>query len=144
MIRAIETTDAAAVWDIFVRSLGYDTTPEMVAARIEALAEDPRCISLVAADDATGQVVGFVHALRYDTLHNAGGWDVISLAVAPESQGAGVGSALLQAVETQAAACGDTFVRLNSRVERTAAHGFYEHRGYLCPKQQKYFVKRLA
>ena len=54
-----------------------------------ALAGSEHCISLVWQDDQTGQVCGFIHALRYDTLHNEGGWDVVSLAVAPELQGRG-------------------------------------------------------
>ena len=78
------------------------------------------------------------------TLHNEGGWDVVSLAVAPELQGRGIGKQLLAAVEERVRADSGTFVRLNSRVERTDAHGFYEHLGYTCDKLQKRFIKRLG
>jgi ribosomal protein S18 acetylase RimI-like enzyme len=38
---------------------------------------------------------------------------------------------------------GATYVRLNSRVERTSAHAFYERQGYVSDKQQKRFIKAL-
>ena len=144
MIRTPKPQDARALWEIFTESLGYACTQEVVRRRIVALSESEHCISLVWQDDQTGQVGGFIHALRYDTLHNEGGWDVVSLAVAPKLQGQGVGRQLLAAVEERVRADGGTFVRLNSRVERTDAHGFYEHLGYTCDKLQKRFIKQLG
>jgi ribosomal protein S18 acetylase RimI-like enzyme len=38
---------------------------------------------------------------------------------------------------------GGSYIKLNSRVERTEAHGFYEHIGYTHKKTQKYFYKKL-
>ena len=116
----------------------------MIFRRIEALADDPRCLSLVWEDDETGVVGGFIHALRYDTLHNEGGWDVVTLAVTPALQGRGVGRQLLCELERRVQQLGGTFVRLNSRVERTEAHGFYEHLGYEGDKVQRHFIKRLV
>ena len=144
MIRNIEPADAAAVWEVITRSLGYSCEEDVVSRRIGELAGDPRCITLVWEDEAAGRACGFIHALRYDTLHSEGGWDVISLAVVPERQGSGVGRALLAALEAEVRARGGSYVRLNSRVERTEAHGFYEHLGYDCDKLQKRFIKRLA
>lgn len=142
MIRDVRPADAHDVWAIITQSLGYTSGEAVVRRRISYLAEDQRCISLV-HEDADGRVTGFIHALRYDTLHNEGGWDVISLAVLPAYQGEGVGKRLLGALEERVAACGGSFVRLNSRVERVDAHGFYEHVGYECDKLQKHFVKHL-
>jgi len=62
----------------------------------------------------------------------------------PRAQGNGIGRALLAAVEGLARDGGGAFVRLNSRVERVQAHGFYEHLGYDCDKVQKRFIKRFA
>ena len=144
MIRPAEPRDAHAVHEAITTALGYTCTPEMVFERIAALAHDPHCVSLVWEDNTTGEVGGFLHALRYDTLHNVGGWDVVSLAVLPRLQGQGVGRALLCALEAQVVQQGGSFVRLNSRVERTEAHGFYEHLGYTCDKLQKRFVKHVG
>lgn len=143
MIRKMESADAPAVWQIITRSLGYDCSLETVEQRIRALADDAHYLSLVMVNDDRGQVEGFLHACRYETLHRQGGWDVISLAVIPEAQGSGVGTELLAHFEEETKRLGGTYVRLNSRVERTAAHAFYEHRGYTCDKTQKRFIKLL-
>ena len=143
MIRTPTPQDASALWEIFIESLGYACTEDVIRRQIDALAGSGHCISLVWQDDESGRVGAFIHALRYDTLHNAGGWDVVSLAVAPDLQGQGIGKQLLEALEARVRAGAGTFVRLNSRVERTDAHGFYEHLGYTCDKLQKRFIKRL-
>ena len=144
MIRAITAQDAPSVHAIITQSLGYDCELSVVERRIVALSADERCISLVHEDEETGEVDGFIHALRYDTLHSEGGWDVISLAVAPQAQGRGVGRRLLAACEQEVLRRGGSYVRLNSRVARTKAHGFYEHVGYVCDKLQKRFIRKLG
>ena len=144
MIRAAVPTDASGVWEAITQALGYTCELSTVERRITTLADDPHCISLVYEDDASGQVVSFIHALRYDTLHSEGGWDVVSLAVVPAWQGRGIGRQLLGALEERILADGGSYVRLNSRMERTDAHGFYEHLGYDCDKTQKRFIKRLT
>lgn len=143
MIRKMEAADATAVWQIITRSLGYDCSLETVGRRIGTLAADTHYLSLVWVNEGSQEVEGFLHACRYETLHRPGGWDVISLAVLPEAQGSGVGTELLAHFEDEARRLGGTYVRLNSRVERTAAHAFYEHRGYLCDKTQKRFIKQF-
>lgn len=144
MIRRTVPDDATEVWEIITKSLVYTCDVAVVRRRIVELAGSPHCISLVWEDDTAHRVGGFIHALRYDTLHSEGGWDVVSLAVAPDMQGNGVGRQLLEALETLVCEQGGAYVRLNSRVERTEAHGFYEHVGYTCDKLQKRFIKRLA
>ena len=135
--------DAPYVHQAIVQALGYTCAQSVVERRIEELQDARGCISLVGKDDASGEVCGFIHALRYDTLHSEGGWDVVSLAVVPSWQGRGVGRQLLEALEAEVRTRGGTYVRLNSRVERTDAHGFYEHVGYTCDKLQKRFIRRL-
>ena len=142
MIREIAENDAGDVCAIIRASLGYACEPRVVRERIASLAGDGHCISLV--DEEEGEVRGFIHALRYDTLHRFGGWDVVSLAVAPAWQSSGVGSALLSALEREVARRGGSYVRLNSRMEREEAHRFYERRGYACDKVQKRFIKELS
>jgi len=144
MIRRMNGADADAVWEIFVTSLGYSCTADVVRRRIADLEQDAHHVMLVWEDEATGSVDGFIHAERYETLHDEGGWNVIALAVMPRAQGNGIGRALLAAVEGLARDGGGAFVRLNSRVERVQAHGFYEHLGYDCDKVQKRFIKRFA
>lgn len=144
MIRFASVDDAQAIQQIVVDSLRYEyCTVDVVRRRIAELSGDDRCVSLVWADDKTGEVQGFIHALRFDTLHSEGGWDVVTLAVSPESQGQGIGRALLVRLEDEVREHGGRFVRLNSNVTRTEAHQFYEHVGYTCDKVQKHFVREL-
>ena len=145
MIRKVHVEDAEEITRILVESLGYTSTEAaVVRQRIAELADDERCLSLVWEDEATGQVAGLLHALRYDTLHSVGGWDVIALGVLPVWQGRGVGRQLLEACEDHVRQAGGRFIRLNSSLQRTEAHAFYEHLGYTSRKTQKHFSKSLA
>ena len=143
MIREMRIEDAAAIHGIFTEALGYSTSVAVIAGRIEEFARDERTLSLVWTDDDGVPPAGFVHAMRYETLQAQGGWDVISLAVAPARQAQGIGRELLLEAERLLRERGATYIRLNSRMERTRAHGFYEHLGYDCDKVQKRFIKRL-
>ena len=144
MIRDASVEDAQAIQRIVFESLRYeDCKVDVVRRRIQELSTTDRCISLVWEDDDTGEVRGFIHALRFDTLHSEGGWDVVTLAVAPQYQGHGIGRSLLERFEDVARTRGGRFVRLNSNVTRSDAHQFYEHVGYVCDKVQKHFVRTL-
>ena len=151
MIRFVSVEDAQAIQQIVVSSLRYEyCTVDVVRRRIAELSGDDRCVSLVWADDKTGEVQGFIHGLPPAVA--AGSWywgkrrhdaDYVTLAVAPESQGQGIGRALLERLEDEVRERGGRFVRLNSNVTRTEAHQFYEHIGYTCDKVQKHFVREL-
>lgn len=142
MIRQMRIEDAPYVSGIICESLGYDTDEATVRAQIDKLVSDDHYVSLV-WEDGEGTPVAFIHAVEYETLHRSGGWDVISLAVARRCQGTGIGSRLLRGFEELVRGRGATYVRLNSRVERTRAHAFYERQGYTSDKQQKRFIKAL-
>ena len=142
MIRPMQPKDASVVWEIFQTALKYDCTLDMVCQRIQSLAHDPEHVVWVLTDDADSPHA-FIHAQRYRTLHDEGGYNVIALAVMPDDQGKGLGRELLTAFERFAKEQGAAYLRLNSRVERKNAHAFYEHLGYTCDKVQKYFKKVL-
>lgn len=107
------------------------------------MAPDGHYYLAVFEDEATHQVLGFIQAEQYTLLYGERGWNIIALAADPQAQGRGVGKELLLSLEAHARQLGCTFVRLNSNVTRTGAHGFYEHLGYLCDKSQKRFIKQL-
>lgn len=144
MIREMRIEDAHAVWKILTRSLGYDCNEDVVERQVERLASIPYHLCLVWLDDAVGKVAAFIQASEYETLHNTGGWNVINLAVAPERQGQGIGRELLFALEDRVRIRGGKFIRLNSRIERTEAHAFYERVGYVSDKTQRHFSKQLV
>lgn len=144
MIRTIQPGDADAIKAITETSLGHPTSAALIHRRIAELAGDPAYYFAVYEDDATHQVLGFIQSQKYELLYGDRGWNIIALAVATHAQKQGIGKKLLNALEQHAQSSSASFVRLNSRADRTEAHGFYQHLGYRCDKTQLRFIKSLS
>ena len=84
-----------------------------------------------------------MHAQLYETIYSQTLLNVLGLAVAKEAEGRGIGKQLMTKLETEAKKCNLSAIRLNSGEQRTAAHQFYEHIGYVSDKKQKRFIKYL-
>lgn len=79
-----------------------------------------------------GQPVGMASGVPLEPhAHVAAGVEVISMWVAPEARGLGVGAALLAAVERWAVAAGASEVRLAVAVGNERAWRLYEQHGYV-------------
>lgn len=143
MIRKIRTEDARSIKDICESALGHETNVDLIKQRIRELSFNPAYYIAVFEDEKEHTVKGFIQAERYNLLYGENGWNIIALAVAPNVQKRGIGKQLLLSLETYAREKGDTFVRLNSRIDRAEAHAFYEHLGYECDKLQKRFIKYM-
>jgi GNAT superfamily N-acetyltransferase len=129
IVAAALPADAAEIRALVARTIGHSVTQDArlladtlanVNANIDLwLAQPHRCVHLVAR--VQGPIAGVV--LLKD------GWNLCSLFVAPESQGGGIGSALLEAA---CAACAGrspkSAVLLNAA---PGAIGFYERHGFL-------------
>lgn len=140
-IRPVRIYDAGAVARIAAEALGHETDAETVEERISELCSDPSCFIRVFVSDDDGEVRGFIQAEKYTPIYGDCGYNIIALAVLPEWQNRGVGSALVRALEEHAKRSGAGYVRVNSRMERKNAHSFYEYLGYECDKVQKRFIK---
>ncbi|MBQ9032030.1 MAG: GNAT family N-acetyltransferase [Parasporobacterium sp.] len=143
MIRNIQIEDAQDLEHICKKSLGYETTSELLKRRIEELSNNSNYRFLVYEDDIEHQVLGFIQAERYNLLYGGNGWNIIALAVLPAAQQNGIGKQLLAAMEDQAEKEGYTFIRLNCNTIRENAHMFYQSMGYSCDKIQKRFIKMI-
>lgn len=143
MIRKPIAKDAHSIASICQTSLGHDTSESLLSVKIASLCDKPEYFIMVYEDDETKEVKGFIQAQKYELLYGADGWNIIALAVSTQTQNQGIGKSLLNSLEQHAMALGDSFVRLNSRMDRLQAHGFYEHMGYCCDKDQKRFIKQL-
>lgn len=141
MIRKVEIQDAYKIKYICETSLGHHTSLESLKDRIKDLREKSYYYIYVYEDEMTHEVYGFIQAQRYDLLYGDNGWNIIALAVEQNMQNKGIGKKLLKSLEDYAVSLNDSFIRLNSRVERIDAHQFYEHLGYVCDKTQKRFIK---
>jgi GNAT superfamily N-acetyltransferase len=105
------------------RPAGWE--PERARTALFATLESPDSVVLVADDD--GAAVGFCTA--YMTLESVRFgrrcW-VEELAVHPDRRSEGIGSRLLADARRWAAERGATHLKLDSSVDRTDAHRFYE------------------
>ncbi len=69
--------------------------------------------------------------------------EIVGLVIDESTRGEGAGGHLLAAAERWATANGHTEMRVRSNVVRTAAHQFYQNRGYTIAKTSLLFSKPL-
>ena len=143
MLRDLKTTDVAAICEINKDALGYDFSPEETASQLAKLSQDPHHFLLGFEEPSSHDLLGYVHAEVYESLYSKQGFNILALAVLPQTQGKGIGKVLLHGLEQEAEKRGYKFIRLNSADHRIGAHTFYEKVGYTCDKMQKRFIKLI-
>ena len=143
MLRDLKTRDVAAICEINKEALGYAFSSEETASQLARLSKDPHHFLLGYEDDASHELLGYVHAEVYESLYSKAGFNILALAVLPQRQGKGIGKALLEGLEQETKRRGYEFIRLNSADHRLGAHAFYEKVGYTCDKVQKRFIKLI-
>ena len=141
MLRDLKVTDVASICEINKEALGYSFSPEETASQLARLSQDSHHFLLGYEDDASHELLGYVHAEVYESLYSKAGFNILALAVLPQAQGQGIGKSLLQGLEQEAKRRGYEFIRLNSADHRLDAHAFYEKVGYTCDKVQKRFIR---
>jgi GNAT superfamily N-acetyltransferase len=127
-IRDARDEDAGAV-AVLITQLGYATTAEEMRRRLQRIGADPQYVSLVALDHTT--IVGFLgmaFGLHYE--YNGSYARIVALSVAPEMQGKGVGTGLVAAAENIARSRGALMCLVNSGIQRTETHKFYQKCGF--------------
>lgn len=135
--------DAARVKEICESAFDHVSELSLIQRRIEELSQNQFYYLAVYVDERDYTVKGFIQAETYDLLYREPGWNVMALAIAPESQGNGYSKELLTSLEHYAKDNGAAYIRLNSRIERLGAHEFNEQMGYTITKTQKHFIKPL-
>ena len=143
MLRALKPTDVASIYEINKEALGYDFSPEETASQLAKLSQDSHHFLLGFEDSTNHDLLGYVHAEVYESLYSKAGFNILALAVLPQTQCKGIGKTLLQGLEKEAEKRGYKFIRLNSADHRLSAHAFYERVGYTCDKVQKRFIKLI-
>ena len=141
MLRDLKTTDVAAICEINKETLGYSFSLEETASQLAKLSQDSHHYLLGFEDSTSHDLVGYVHAEVYESLYSKPGFNILALAVLPQTQGQGIGKTLLQELEQEAKKRGYNFIRLNSADHRLGAHAFYEKVGYTSDKVQKRFIR---
>jgi len=143
MLRALKATDVASIYEINKDALGYDFSSEETASQLAKLSQDSHHFLLGYEDDTSHKLVGYIHAEVYESLYSKPGFNILALAVLPQTQCKGIGKTLLEGLEQEAEKRGYNFIRLNSADHRLGAHAFYERVGYTCDKMQKRFIKLI-
>ena len=143
MLRDLNAADVEVICVINKEALGYTFSPEETASQLAKLSQDSHHFLLGYEDDTSHELVGYIHAEVYESLYSKAGFNILALAVLPQSQGRGFGRDLLEGLEKETKRRGYEFIRLNSADHRLGAHAFYERVGYTCDKVQKRFIKLL-
>lgn len=143
MLRELKATDIETICVINKEALGYDFSPEETASQLAKLSQDPHHFLLGFEEPSSHDLLGYVHAEVYESLYSKPGFNILALAVLPQTQGKGIGKTLLQGLEKETKRRGYEFIRLNSADHRLGAHAFYERVGYTCDKVQKRFIKLI-
>ena len=143
MLRDLKTTDVTAICEINKEALGYSFSLEETASQLAKLSQDSHHYLLGFEDSTSHDLLGYVHAEVYESLYSKPGFNILALAVLPQTQCKGIGKTLLQGLEQEAEKRGYKFIRLNSADHRIGAHAFYEKVGYTCDKMQKRFIKLI-
>ena len=140
-IRAARTYDAPAIAELGGQ-LGYAANRQQIATRLAGI-ESERSSRVLVAEDAAGNVIGWLHVAARTQLTEDACAEILGLVVDETARGAGVGADLIRAAETWARAEGCTRMRVRSRETRERAHRFYEREGYARNKVQLVLHKAL-
>lgn len=89
-----------------------------------------------------GDIAGWAHVLQQRRLEHDPNVELPRLIIDKNRRGAGIGPALLRAVEAWARGHGFTDIGVRSNVIRARAHHFYLREGYVERKRQAVFVKK--
>ena len=133
--------DAAAIWELISNDLGYvQTTKEACLKQMEKIANHHDYHTFVYVEDQA--IIGFAGTLLCYAYENDDCYArLAALAVQADKRGKGVGTRLLQHVESFAKKQGCTDITLSSGMHREKAHLFYENQGYF--KKGYSFLKKL-
>ena len=142
LIRQMLRDDAEAVADLATQ-LGYPATETEINRRYD-LIKDRWDARLLVAQNASRNVVGWIHVQVTYLLESDPRAEIWGLVVAESARGTGVGRRLLEAAEEWAVMLGMSVVVVRSNNARVEAKGFYEHLGYKVKKTQNAFRKELS
>src|ERR1700761_3178305 len=104
--------------------------PFRFSARVmQQFAEARNALTVVAEDEATGEIAGFCIA-HIERAGNGLRAYIVTLDVAPQYRRHGLARRMMRRIERQAAEAGCSSVELHVSVENDGAIAFYEAEGY--------------
>ncbi|MGI6746502.1 MAG: GNAT family N-acetyltransferase [Acutalibacteraceae bacterium] len=128
-IREIDENDYHGVLSIGNKELGCNHSIEDYKIYYNRVKKDERYKTFVALEKE--EVVGFITSVySFEIGKKVGFMHIVGLAVKNEKQNQGIGTKLLEHMENYAKEKGISSIVLNSGVQRTAAHAFYQCNEY--------------
>lgn len=140
-IREATIMDTGVIHALNTHVLHHEIPLEAAKKQVAYLVSSPFHQLFVYEEDK--KVIGYIQLSEYTSTYEKQLINVVGLAVDPIFHGQGIGKKLVQHAEKWASERGITGLRLNSGVERTEAHAFYQHLGFTEIKEQKQFKKDL-
>ncbi|MEI5994664.1 GNAT family N-acetyltransferase [Candidatus Enterococcus mansonii] len=139
MIREAKIEDIEAINQLNTYLLNHEYRFEEAKEQLSYILSSP--VNKLFVQEAEGKVVGYIQLSEYVCTYGPKLMNVMALVVDETLHGQGLGKSLLNHAEQWAKEAGVKGIRLNSGVERTEAHKFYEHQGYKRVKNQVNFRK---
>jgi len=127
-VREAAQRDAVSVAAL-LGELGYPSSSEQAAERLERIAVDPSSWVIVAEVDSELAGLGALHVQNL-VERDEPGCQVAGLVVGERFRRRGIGELLMQALEDEARRRGGKVMVLNTAHRRADAHAFYEALGY--------------
>jgi len=91
MLRNLLLTDVEALSRINEQALGYSFSTEKTGQQLAKLIQDSHHFFIGFEDVKSHQLLGYVHAEVYESLYSKPGFNILALAVLPQTQGKGIG-----------------------------------------------------
>ncbi|GIP28330.1 N-acetyltransferase [Paenibacillus sp. J23TS9] len=117
----------------------YLFSEEKVKERIEVITKTTKDIIFVCEQNK--EVIGYIHGSPYELLFSESLVNVLGFVVKKEYRNQGIGSMLIDHLESWGKKNGFSGMKLLSHPSRVHAHRFYERRDYVFTKDQKNFIK---
>ena len=118
--RRFKQADISGICELINYELGYCVTENDLAIRINQMQKDKNYCIFVAEND--NKVIAFEFSGKV--------MRIIALAVKKDYQRQGIGKKLLQTAENYGTENQTAIIAVNSGLQRTSAHRFYEKQGF--------------
>jgi ribosomal protein S18 acetylase RimI-like enzyme len=140
LVRELNLDDLEEIYDLNLE-LGFNFPRKKLKERVEYLINRPETKVFVA--EYNSKVIGYIHGSVSDRIYDDRLFFIHTVIVTENYRGIGVGNKLITKIEEWVSRNDYLGIGLWSRIDRIAAHKFYENHGYINERTQKYFLKHL-
>lgn len=117
----------------------YLFSAEKVKERIDIILRNTKDIIFVS--EQKDEVIGYIHGSPYELLFSDSLINILGFVVKEKYRNNGVGSMLIEHLESWAKNKGFSGIKLLTHPLRITTHRFYEQHGYIHTKDQKNYMK---